>query len=429
MNKEEREQLERNIIGAILNMPKGLHEVRRALKPEIFRTQFHRKVMQSIFACLSADVEVNVVNIATLGKFNPQENVDLCGIPAGGGDLQLLAKTLTEAVIVERCELFKNHINEDADAFEILDELRKLDNETTALITMNTRKDKLDLLSEFTDYLLGNAKDGVRRIATGFPTLDKMLKGGLEAGGFTLLGGTPGAGKTSLILSLALTAARKGTRVAFIEGEMTANEILERLNGIATGSDIDTIRKGKDFDALSKRFISELYELPLEIVIATERTLDSLTAEIRRCVHEGSKLVFVDYLQVFAPKGKAEDEYSQIKKVSETLRQLALKNAVHLCVCSSLNRSEVNSERVTLNSFYGSSQLGHDCSVGLVITGEQKDFQELVTPERDVSLHVIKNRPGARGEVALKFHLASQRFEEVTVSAQPLERDDVFMER
>ncbi|MGB8296400.1 MAG: DnaB-like helicase N-terminal domain-containing protein, partial [Polyangia bacterium] len=101
MNKEEREQLERNIIGAILNMPKGLHEVRRALKPEIFRTQFHRKVMQSIFACLSADVEVNVVNIATLGKFNPQENVDLCGIPAGGGDLQLLAKTLTEAVIVE----------------------------------------------------------------------------------------------------------------------------------------------------------------------------------------------------------------------------------------------------------------------------------------------------------------------------------------
>ena len=429
MNKEQREQLERNIISAILGAPGGLHEVWRALKPEMFRTGFYRKVMQSILSCLSADIEVNLVNVATHGRFNPQENVGLCEIPLGGGDLQLLSKTLAEAVIVERFQVFKTQITEDADAFELLDELRKLDNETTALVTMNTRKDKLDLLSEFTDYLLGNAKDGVRRIATGFPTLDKMLKGGLEAGGFTLLGGTPGAGKTSLILSLALTAARKGTRVAFIEGEMTANEILERLNGIATGGDIDAIRKGKEYDALSRGFISELYDLPLEIVIATERTLDSLTAEIRRCVHEGSKLVFVDYLQVFAPKGKADDEFSQIKRVSETLRQIALKNAVHLCVCSSLNRSEANSERVTLNSFYGSSQLGHDCSVGLVLTGEQKDFQELVTPERDVALHVIKNRPGARGEVALKFHLASQRFDEMTAPTQPLERDNVFMER
>jgi replicative DNA helicase len=239
-----------------------------------------------------------------------------------------------------------------------------------------------------------------------------MLHGGFEPGGFTLLGGTPGTGKTSLMLSLALHAATKGIKVAFIEGEMTAPEILERLNGIATGAAIAEIRRGIRYEELSSDFLSRFHTLPFEIVPLYDRTLETLTDEIRAQAHSGAKLVFVDYLQVFTSKTKAADEFFDIKKTSEKLRALALQHGIHLFVATALNRTERQAERLTLNSFYGSSGLGHDCSIGLILSGEQSDESELFEPIRSVKLQVVKNRSGVRGELALKFHLHSQRFEE-----------------
>jgi len=63
--------------------------------------------------------------------------------------------------------------------------------------------------------------------------------------------------------------------------------------------------------------------------------------------------------------------------------------------------------------------------VGLILSGELSDLQELIHPERNVVLHVVKNRSGPRGEIALKFHLRSQRFEELT-EKEASERDNIF---
>ena len=194
----------------------------------------------------------------------------------------------------------------------------------------------------------------------------------------------------------------------------------ERLNGLWTGEDIDTIRTGKEFDRLSETFMSELVTLPLHIVPAFDRDPYSLSSLIDFWANEGAKLIVADYLQVFAGKGRqANDEFYNIKKVSESLRGRALRHNIHLLVLSALNRNEARSDRLTLNSFYGSSGLGHDCSVAMLLTGEQQDKHEMIKREREVTLSVVKNRGGIRGDIYLNFHLSNQRIEEV--KARPLE--------
>lgn len=409
---EEKTILEKEIIGAILNRPKQLHSLRRALVLDAFSIPFHRKVMQAILECVDNGHEVNYINVVNTGKLTSGESVSLAEIGEEPGDLRLLSRRLTEHVLQEKYTDLKGFLSEERDPFEVLDEIKRVENEATALIGRNTRRDKQDILTSYLDYILGNAKDGVKRIPTGVPTLDRMLSGGLAQGDISFVGGTPGSGKTSFMLSIALHAAQEGFKTGFIEGEMTSNEIMERLNGISTGHDIDKIRSGRDCDNVTTGFVSDLFNLPLEIMPCYERTIEVLTSRVREAVHEGCRLIFVDYLQVFTPKGKAEDEYSQIKKLSETLRQIALQNGVHLCVASSLNRSEAGQRQLTLNSYYGSSQLGHDCAVGMLLSGDQNDDQELENRQRIITVQVVKNRSGARGPVRLKFHLSSQRMEE-----------------
>jgi replicative DNA helicase len=129
----------------------------------------------------------------------------------------------------------------------------------------------------------------------------------------------------------------------------------------------------------------------------------------------GASLVFLDYLQVFAERSKtSSDEFLSIKKVSESLRQIALKYNIVLIVASSLNRNEISTTKPGLNSLYGSSGLGHDCSQAILLCGEQLDENELTTRERSLSLRVVKNRTGVRGEIALKYFLDSQRMDELT---------------
>ena len=68
------------------------------------------------------------------------------------------------------------------------------------------------------------------RIKTGMPELDRLLGGGMVAGSLILLGGEPGVGKSTLALQLAL--ALKGTRILYISGEESEEQISMRARRI-----------------------------------------------------------------------------------------------------------------------------------------------------------------------------------------------------
>ena len=69
-------------------------------------------------------------------------------------------------------------------------------------------------------------------IPSGFPSLDKLLGGGLRRGDLVVLGGDIGSGKSALALAIALRVAQDRRSALFYSGEMHVERVLERILAI-----------------------------------------------------------------------------------------------------------------------------------------------------------------------------------------------------
>ena len=81
-------------------------------------------------------------------------------------------------------------------------------------------------------------------IATGFPSLDKILGGGIRRGDLVVLGGDIGSGKSAFSLAVAMRVAQRRQHVALYSGEMSSERLLERALAIEGRVRIDDLRQG-----------------------------------------------------------------------------------------------------------------------------------------------------------------------------------------
>jgi len=79
---------------------------------------------------------------------------------------------------------------------------------------------------------------GDRRIPTGVAEFDRVLGGGLVRGSLVLLGGEPGIGKSTLLLQVADSLARSGTRVLYACGEESPAQVKMRAERLGCAGDI-----------------------------------------------------------------------------------------------------------------------------------------------------------------------------------------------
>ncbi|WP_104990643.1 DNA repair protein RadA [Deinococcus sp. NW-56] len=80
------------------------------------------------------------------------------------------------------------------------------------------------------------------RTPTGIPELDRVLGGGLVAGGVTLIGGEPGIGKSTLLLQVADRLARQGQTVLYVAGEESLEQIRLRADRLGVTAEIQLTR-------------------------------------------------------------------------------------------------------------------------------------------------------------------------------------------
>src|SRR5207245_9854614 len=82
-------------------------------------------------------------------------------------------------------------------------------------------------------------------VPTGFPSVDRMLGGGLRRRDLVVLGGDVGSGKSALALGLALRTALQGTGMALFSGEMDEERLMERALAIEGRVAVDELRSAK----------------------------------------------------------------------------------------------------------------------------------------------------------------------------------------
>ena len=418
-----RTELEEALVAALLISPSELLANAAAVDPQFFREPKLQDVVLALFELAVEGQEMSIANVSaksgalesTLYEMTMRNSV---------GAVAILSRALTEFNIRELYDELRR--SKEDDAFEILERIGRAHRTMQRMVDVHATKPKAAILAEFRKYCEDGLNQSIlRHVPTPFPTLSNWTHDGWPLGNITFVGGGPGAGKTSFAILTAMHAAKCGVQTSYLQGEMPMNEILERAQGIDQRIVIDEISRGRKLMETAE-FIEKFERLPLEVHNTFERTAEQLNARCAEAIDGGSKLIVVDYLQIFTEKSDPKKEFSQIKAISENCRKSALQRSVHYVILSSLNRIEAGQKRLTLNSFYGGSQLGHDCAIGIILHSDDED-DEIDVRTRRVHVDVVKNRQGQRGVIDLLYDLPSQQMVEdagIEVPDRRYERTD-----
>jgi replicative DNA helicase len=251
-------------------------------------------------------------------------------------------------------------------------------------------------------------------VPSGFPSLDKLLGGGMRQRDLVLLGGDVGSGKSALALAVALRSAAAGYRVAFFSGEMDEDRLLERAVAIEARVTIDEMRQAKLGDearsAVGAAAI-RLRDIPLRIHPMVGEHFDEL---LQPAWNDGPALVIIDYVQILPPPSARLTQEEDAAAAVRALKRMALDRGVACLAVTHLPHHDADREdpRPTLDDFGTLGAVKQHADVALALYRE-----EMYNPEGGVEgateLIVAKNRNGPRGYIDLYFYQESMRFEDM----------------
>lgn len=295
--------------------------------------------------------------------------------------------------------------------------------------------DPLDVLES-----LHSLDGAVDPIPTGFPELDRILGGGLQASSLHVIGATSSSGKTTLTLQVADHMARSGHPVLFVSVEQRPDELVSksiaRTSAMHTGvmygrnaleaTDMRnrearswwTLEQQAEFTKAANWYTENVrphmrYLYPngrKPTVSQVERMASLMTVEFGE-----PPVVFIDYLQLLAaPAGsKGADARLAVDDNMTELRAMAGRLKTPVWVVSSVGRSAYYGT-VDMGSYKESSgvEFSADVCLGLQprdmaeaveggrteaqqrTKGKERETSERENDVRNVELTVLKNRFG-----------------------------------
>lgn len=274
---------------------------------------------------------------------------------------------------------------------------------------------------------------------TGLLDLDRKL-GGLHKGNLVVLAGRPAMGKTAMAMGFARATAEAGKPVAFFSLEMSGEELGLRMLAEETGISVERVRSAKieQSDVLDLSAARDkLYGMPLHIDDDGGASIPYIRLRCRQ-LHRAKPLglIVVDYLQLIASRGRADNRTAEVSEITRSLKLMAKEFDCPVLALSQLSRKceEREDKRPMLSDLRESGSIEQDANVVLFVYREEvytarekpkeseRDSPEALADkmrrwnermERDrggAECIVAKNRNGSTGTVHLHFDGPRTRF-------------------
>ncbi|MFI5309971.1 MAG: DnaB-like helicase C-terminal domain-containing protein [Gemmatimonadales bacterium] len=249
--------------------------------------------------------------------------------------------------------------------------------------------------------------------ASGFPSLDKFLGGGVRRGDLVVIGGEVGSGKSSLALAMSLRMAQAGMTTTFVSHEMSTERVMERALSIEGRARIDDIRQGT-LDEMTRSAVGaaavRLRDRSPVFEALPPGGIEALGIALRSTMD--LQVAFVDPLQALALGERTQDE--ELASTVRALKALAIEMNIAVVVTSHLHvaSSERADPRPTLDDFGALGAVKQHADVVLAIFREEM-FQPGSGVEGATELLIRKNRNGNTGYVDLYFYKHWLRFEDM----------------
>lgn len=416
-------EAEEAVLGSVLIDPEAIYRVSSFLKADDFYIVKNQWVWT---ACLALHERREPIDFVTITRELAARNqLDELGGPAYISHLINIVPTAIHAEgygrIVERTALRRRLLTAASDiaqlAYEEADDIdQTIDSAEQALFGVSQRRVSRDMLPiseairnyyDRIEYLYEHRGEPLG-IPTGFFDLDKML-GGLQKSDLIIIAARPGVGKTSLMLNVALNAARKyHQRVAIFTLEMSNEQIVQRLVSGETSIDSQRLRSGElDADewGLFVQATSALSETSIYVDDTPSISALQLRTKARRLYAEfGLDLIIIDYLQLMTGDNRSENRVQEISYLSRALKALARELNVPVLVASQLSRAveQRSDKKPVLSDLRESGSIEQDADIVMFIYRE--DVYDENSPRKNIAeLLIAKHRNGPTGSIELYF--------------------------
>jgi replicative DNA helicase len=252
-------------------------------------------------------------------------------------------------------------------------------------------------------------------VPTGFPSLDRLLGGGLRRHDLVVLAGDVGSGKSALALGIAIRSARSGVPALLLSGESSPERVMERALALEGKASIDDLRQGR-LDAPTRAAVGaaaiRLRDTPLVFRDLPAERFEDLRATVDFVPPRG--LLVVDSLQLAPPPRPAARLEDRVALSVRALKALAVERNLAALVVAQLprHRAQRADPRPVLDDLGGQGTIKQHADVVLAIYREEM-YRPGQGVEGATELIVAKNRNGPTGFVDLYFYPRFLRFEDL----------------
>lgn len=284
-----------------------------------------------------------------------------------------------------------------------------------------------DVILATYEYLEKRQSGQIKSITTGIGNIDGLI-GGFFGGELTVIGARPSVGKSAFGANIAMSAARKGFKVAVVSREMTDIQYGARMISHEAWVDGMKLRKGEinpdDWSRIAE-CMGDIGALPIEFLFSV-RTVENLAQEVQRKVERGElDMLIVDYLQLMETRRQFRQENLRVGYISTTLKHLATDCNIPVIALAQVNR-DTDGQMPSLKSLKASGDIEQDAD-GVIflhrpasasdnfIDRRDRDYFDSYTEKGLVYLciGVAKQRQGAVGNACVLFDPAYMRYIEI----------------
>lgn len=264
-----------------------------------------------------------------------------------------------------------------------------------------------------------------RRVATGYPTIDKMLKGGLGGGELGFVIAPSNKGKSMVLVNLAVAAFRAAKKTIYFSFEMKEPEIVSRMAAILSGCTIEQCQN-EDPAYLTKireiRYLIEQRHLKVIYIPPSQATPGNLRANIMwlQAVEQiEPEVFFIDYMdEMPVAQGRRGDEeslYQGYGKLASDILSLGVDYKCPVWTASQVNRQGYEFEP-SLHSTGRSMQKIDKAEFVLTILQD-----EIQRGRNEMYFKILKNRrgPGVGTKIKCVSDLSRAMIYEMPTSKTP----------
>lgn len=426
-------EAEKSLLGGILIATETTSEVAEVLAmlvPESFYVPAHQPIFAAMQALHAAQQPIDVVTVvAQLRDLGALKDVGGGSSVTGLSDCAVTAANVGHyAKIVHEHRLGRRVIEAAQDAanaaygggqpmIDVVDQSARIFSEIAiskesrdAVVASVLVKDEMAAMEKRYEH------DGtVLGLRTGFDALDEATCG-LERQEVYVIAARPGIGKTALALNIAdSVAVTQEVPTLVFALEMNRQQCIQRMMCARGGVDTQRMRTGKfkqtEWPRLAKAG-GELSRAKLFVDDSSDLTILDLRAKARRHkLRDNIGLIVVDYLQLMAGSGGAQNREREISDISRGLKNAAKELDIPIIALSQLNRGveQRQDKRPMLSDLRESGSIEQDASTVMFLYRD--DYYDKNSADAGIAeLGIAKNRNGPTPVIELRWQPNYARF-------------------